>query len=422
MDKARKQSYFNLVMHWNIQALAISLIVLTSIFSGCVTSVKQEPFTKFSESADSLRDGTDKAMNVLIPQTVARYKQDLIEELTTKESDELFTSSRLELKEGDSFHFESVPRYMVFDQFKVGLLSTTDSMHKYTVLLLDFANEEIQNEDEFNKFAKDLNVNASEAVRMINKAAGKQTAENIGLISTAAAALFNNYLKYQQKKVLIEAIAKNQPTVEQYAEKVKQAIIIIANASNQEYLHNSNDLKKQMLDSQKRSSAIDALIKLNREHFAQIQTLNVLKDSVNQFPSAHKELESAVKNPDLSLVHIIELVNRGNQLKAMVESAQKANKNKLLETDLNQVEVQAVALETDAKLSALDAANAQAEAVLARIAANADPNNAQKEAKAKELEERASQLKEIAEKKAESAKLAREAADAVKSSVQALTN
>lgn len=361
-------------------------------------------------------------MEVLISQTVARYKQDLLEELNTKESEELFASSRLVLKSDDPFQFESVPRYMVFDQFKVGLRSITDAMHQYTVLLRDFANEEIQSEEEFKKFAEDLNANAFEAVRTITKSAGKNTAENIGLISTSAAALFNNYLRNQQKKVLLEAIAKNQPTVEQYSDKVKEAIVIVAIASNEEYLINSEELAKQMLEPNKSSAAIDALIKLNREHFTQSQVLKLLNDSVGKFPSAHKEIEIAVNNPDRSLAHIIELVNRGNQLKSMVESAKKANKNELLEADLVKMEAEAVAFETDAKLSALDAASAQAEAILARIAANADPNSAQKEAKAKELEERASELKEIADKKAKTAKLVREAADAVKSSVQSLTN
>lgn len=421
MDR-NKHRPFNIFQQWNFLALAIFLIVFTSLLSSCATPIKQKPFTKFSESAESLRDGTDKAMEILIPQTIARYKRDLSEELTTGESQELFESSRLVLKTDDPLQFESVPRYMVFDQFKVGLRSITDAMHQYTVLLRGFANEEIQSEEEFKKLAEDLNANAFEAVRTINKSVGENTAENIGLISTSAAALFNNYLRNQQKKVLLEAVAQNQPTVEQYAEKVKEAIIIVANASNQEYIINSKELAKQMLEPNKSSAAIDALIRLNREHFTQTQTLKVLNDSIGKFPSAHKELESAVNNPDQSLAHIIELVNRGNQLKAMVESAQKANKSMLLEADSEQMEAQAVAFETDAKLSALDSANAQAEAVLARIVANVDPNNAQKEAKAKELEERASKSKKNADKKAETAKLVRETADAVKSSVQALTN
>ena len=129
-----------------------------------------------------------------------------------------------------------------------------------------------------------------------------------------------------------------------------------------------------------------------------------------------------MENPDRSLAHIIELVNRGNQLKAMVENAKKANKNNLLETDSAKVEAQAVALETDAKLAALDAANAQAEAVIARIVANADPNNAQKGGKAEELEKRASQLKKVADEKAANAKLVRDAAESVKRNIQALTN
>ena len=254
----------NVSLLGNGQLMAISLIIITSLISGCATTIKQDLFTKFSESAETLRDGTDKAMGVLIPQTVTRYKQDLLEELKTEGSGELYISSRLELNGNDPFQFESGPRYMVFDQFKVGLRSMTDAMHKYTVLLRDFANEEIQSDEEFKKLAKDLNANAFEAVRTVDKLVGENTAKNIGIISTAAAAAFNNYLKNQQKEVLLEAIEKNQPTIEQYAEEVKEAIAIIAKASNKEYLDRSHDYTVQMKTPSKSSAAIDALIKLNR--------------------------------------------------------------------------------------------------------------------------------------------------------------
>lgn len=420
----RRKQYWplNTLLGWNVPVLALSLFTHTVLLSGCATPIKQGPFAKFSESAEALRDGTDKAVETLIPQNVARYKQDLLDELTTKETNELFASSRLKLKPDDPFQFESVPRYMVFDQFKIGLRSMTEAMHKYTVLLRDFADEEIKTDEEFKKLAEDLNANAFEAIRTIDKSVDQNTAENVGLISTVAAAVFNNYIRNQQKKVLIEAIIANQPTVEQYTKKAKEAIFLIAKASNHEYLNSSKELVDQMLEPNKKSIAIESLIRLNREHFTQTQALKILNNSVEKFSTAHKALKSAVNNPNRSIAHIIELVDKANQLTAMVETAKKANKNKLLEADSEQAEAQAVALETDAKLSALDAAKAQADAVIARIAADTDPGNAQKDEKAKKLEKRASQLKEMADKKAETAKLVREAVDAVKSSVQALTN
>ncbi len=401
---------------------SFSLLLLTGLISGCATPVKQEPFTKFAESAETLRDGTDRAMEVLIPQTVARYKKELQDELKARESSELYSSARLELSDGSPFDFESVPNYMVFDQFKVGLREMTDALHKYSVLLRDFADDEMQSKEEFDKFATELNANAFEALRVVDKNAGTNSAENVGLISTVAAAAFNNYLKSKQKEVLVDAVEKNQSTVVQYTDKVQQAIKIIANASNQEYLSLSAEYAEQMLDQNKSSNSIDALIKLNRDHFSQIQALKTLNDAVGKFPSAHNDLKNAAKNPDQSLSSIIELVNRGNQLKSVAESAKKANTNTLLETDAKTVEAQAVALEVEAKLASLDASSARADAVVARLDANANPDNAQKEQKAKNLEEKALALKGIADKKAADAKLLREAADAVKASVKALTN
>ena len=400
----------------------LSLLIVIGLISGCATPVKQEPFTRFAESAETLRDGTDKAMEVLIPQTVARYKKELQDELKARESSALYSSARLELSIDSPFDFESVPGYMVFDQFKVGLREMTDALHKYSVLLRDFADDEMQSKEEFEKFATELNANAFEALRVVDKNAGTNSAENVGLISTVAAAAFNNYLKNKQKDVLIGAVEQNQSTVVQYTNKVQQAIKIIAHASNQEYLNLSAEYAEQMLDQNKSSTSIDALIKLNRDHFSQIQALKVLNDAVSKFPAAHNELKSAAKNPDQSLSSIIELVNRGNQLKSVAENAKKANTNSLLDADAKNVEAQAVALEVESKLANLDASSAQADAVVARLDANANPDDAAKEKKAKELEEKASKLKDIADKKAADAKLLRQAADAVKTSVKALTN
>lgn len=397
------------------------LLLLSGLISGCATPVKQEPFTKFAESAETLRDGTEKALEVLIPQNVIRYKKELQEELKEKK-DDLLSSALLELSTDSPFDFESVPQYMVFDQFKVGLREMTDALHNYSVLLRDFADEEIQSEEEFEKFAADLNANAFEALKAVDKKAGNNSANNVGLISSLAATAFNNYIKNKQKEVLIDAVNTNQTTVVQYADKVQRAIKIIAEESNQEYLSNSTELANQMLEPTKTSTSIDALIKLNRDHFSQIETLKALNEAVGKFPTAHKELIKAATNPDQSLAGIIELVNRGNLLKAMVANAKKSNKNTLLEADSKNIEAQAVALEIEAKLANLDATNSQADAVVARLDANANPSNTLKEKKAKELEEKASKLKDVAEKKASDAKLLRDAADAVKTSVQALTN
>lgn len=401
---------------------SFALLLIPGLISGCATQVKQEPFTAFAESAEAVRDGADKAMEILIPQNVTRYKKELQEELKAKDSVELYSSARLELSDNSPFDFESVPDYMVFDQFKVGLREMTNALQNYSVLLRDFADDEIQSKEEFEKFATELNANAFEALRVVDNNAGGNSAENSGLISSVAAAAFNNYLKNKQKDVLVDAVEKNQEIIFQYADKVQQAIKIIAAASNQEYLSASQEYAEQMLDQNKSSSAIDGLVKLNRDHFSQIQALKTLSDAIGKFPSAHKELRNAAINPDHSLSGMIELVNRGNQLKSMAENAKKANTNILLETDAKNIEAQAVVLEVEAKLASLDASSAQADAVVARLDANANPDDTQKEQKAKELEEKSSKLKDVANKKAADAKLLREAADAVKSSVKALTS
>ena len=301
----------------------ISLILCLCFMMGCVTSVKREPFKKFLESTESLKIGTANSIDLLIPQTISRYKKELLEELKSKQSDELYSSARLKLVDDSPFIFEEVPRYMTFDQFKVGLQSMTATLYSYSSLLLGFANKEIQNDEEFKKLAEELNANSFETLRTLNKLVDNNSANNIGILSSIAATAFNKYLQNKQKEILVDAIKQNQLSIETYIEKIKQAISIIAVASNQEYLDTSKEYMARMLEPNKSSNAIDALIKINREHFAQIQSLKLLNEAIGKIPDAHKELINAANNPNQSLVHIIELSNRGNQLKAMLESAKK---------------------------------------------------------------------------------------------------
>ena len=384
---------------------------------GCGTSIKKQPFIEFTQSVEAFRSGADKVVDSLITKQIDSYKKNLTEELEQKKSTELFSKTSFSIQDGDPLSFSSVPSYFVFDQFIVGLRAMTDSLHEYSVILNNIAGNEIQSEAEFKEFSAELNSNAFEALNSIDNSVSKNGAENVGLISAVAATAFNNYLSGKNSEALVDAITKNQPSIELYTERAMEAIALIAGASNKNYDDLSNEYKNQMLDQNLRTRAINELINLNLEHYSLIQTLNALHKAVEKYPAAHKELINAALSDNNSLTNMIALVNQANKLEALIEESQQSNATSLLEINSRDIEAQAIELEVESKLLKLEASNAQAEAVIARIEANADSNNVNKEQKAIALEAIAQEKKAIADLKEADAKLMRDAANAVKNSI-----
>lgn len=409
-------------------------IFLIICLSACVSPIKQEPFSKLSESVIVLKDGTNSAIDILIPQNIVRYKKDLINELNNGQ-DKLIKKSAIQFNNSEEiltvfsnsekgsetniiYEVESVPSYMKFDQFKVGLNNMAEALYDYTILLRNFANRDIQSQEELNKFIENLNNNAFEAVKSINSSTGEQSAKNVAIVSTATSALFNSYLKNKQKKILVDAIASNQKLVEEYTNNVGYGIDLMQVSIRTEYQDESNNLKRDMLDSNLRSNSIDSLIKINREYFSQTQALKALKELVLKYPIAHEELKKVVINSEHSLVEINNFMAQANQLKNLAESSRKYNSNSLISDDINKIEAKAISLETEAKIAALDLAKVQADSIIARIEANNNKNDLNKEKRADELEKKFKDLKIVSDQKTADAQQMRELTESIKNSIQ----
>lgn len=418
------------------------LIVISIIFilSGCMSTINKEPFSKFSESVIVLKDGTNSAMDILIPKNIIRYKKDLNDELNNGEN-VLFKNSTIQFSNSEEnlmissyseallnsekdneinviYKIESVPNYMKFDQFKVGLNNMADALYDYTVLLRNFANRDIQSQEQLDKFIIDINSHAFEAVKSINRSTGEKSAKNVALVSTATSVLFNSYLKNKQKKILIDAITTNQKLIEEYTQSVGYAIDLMQISIRSEYQDESAKIKRNILDPSLRSNSIDSLIEINREYFLQNQALTALKKLILDYPVAHDGLKKAVINSEHPLIEINNFMAQANQLKILVESAKKNNINSLIDEDINKIETKAITLETEAKMANLDLAKLQADAIIARIDANTNKNDLNKLKKADELENKVKDLKVIVNRKIADAQQMRELSDSIKDSMK----
>lgn len=404
MRRTRRHAYSDAI----ISIFSICIILL----SGCSSTINPAPFNEFQTSSESLRDGADAVMNVVIPQTLARHKV----RAQTDDLAEIPEMHRLTLKKDMDLTFDKVPNYLIHDQFKVGLWEMNNAMVGYTTMLQGLVNKQVLTKGQFEALVNEFNGSAFSAYVALKDDASSTAAENTGLLAAGATGLFETYIKHQKEKDLIAALEINQPIVDDFSTKMVEGLSIIEVALEKEYADSSLHLQEQLINEDRvnRARIVESWITLNRDYFGHIQSLKALNKAAIAFPNAHKELVSAVKTPGKPLANAIAMVSYAKQLKSIADGAQRANKQILLERELLPIESQAVLLEAGANKAEHAYALAQVDAVSARIASDADPQNVEKKIRADKLEQEALTLKAASEEKSAVAQKMREAVDAVK--------
>lgn len=399
---------------------AVLLIAVLLTFS-CSSTIKETPFKDFNQSTKSLSEGVELSMQSLVTKNNARYKKEIADEVQNGAID---TQKLVLVPDGDDpFAFTAYPDYLVTERFRTNLLKIINGMHEYSTAILALAKEDVYTDEQFKQLANDLNANTLSAATAIDDGLSPDGGDKIALFSSASAAIFQQYIQSKKKEELIKALQTNQPTIEAFTIKITEAITIIAAALNHEFNEQSSELAKLVIVSNTSAAALDAMIALNKEHYAQITNLRTIKNALAAFPSAHKGLIAAIEDNDsVSFASISAFVEKANSVKAVYESAKIANKNSLLEAGLDDIEKQANKLKADSELAAIEAAKAKAEAVLARLESDADPGNTTKEDNASQLEARATLLQTVADEKAEAAKQALDTLENYKSAIAAVVN
>lgn len=396
-----------------ISSMFAIVVLLTA---GCA-SVPVEPFQAFSQSLVELNQGSDKALADLMPLSENRFKRELIEELEGGDGEDneesLLESMQISTDPSTPFTIKAAPLFLKTEQFKIGVNQVTGSLVTYSQLLLQLADPELLSKKTFDDLATDLNANAFQAISTMNTDPSEQMQSDVALFSQLAIAATQAYLQSKRKSELINALEKNQIAVANFAKAMQRAVVIIAQATVNEYLANYPVLARKAVVKSTRTKAVDELIALNRNHIRQIKTLQALHQAYGKIPAAHAELAKSVAEPKQGLSTIINVMETGKWLQAGYDQALAANRAESAQTKADKASAQADALEAEAEAAALRSAIANVAAVHARIEADADPDNKDKERVAKELEETAKELKEEATKKKTSAQELRAAADIV---------
>lgn len=395
------------------------LILILLLTSGC-SSIPTEPFKAFSNSLVELSIGTDKALAELIPLSEKNFKRDLIKELdsgrVSSGQDSLLESLAIST-DLSTITVKVAPLFLKTEQFKIGTGHVTKSLVMYSQLLIQLSDPELLSKKTFNDLAIDLNANAFQAVSTMNTDPSERTLKKIALFSQLAIATTQSYLQSKRKSELVNALEKNQQTVDEYAKAMQRAVKIMTKSINVEYLMNYRLLIRNASIKNTRIQGVDDLIALDRNYIRQIKTLQALYQAYGDIPSAHAELAKVVSVPEKGLSKIIHIMEAGKQLQAGYDSSLAFNKSENAQAKADMASAQADALEAQAETAVLRFANANVLAVNARIEANAEPNNNDKEVAAQQLEKNAKDLKAEAEKKKTSAQELRAAANAVQQSV-----
>lgn len=400
----------------------ICLFSLTAIaLIGCASTTNTKPFEEFQNSAEALRDGSNEAIEVLIPETATRFEAN-----NTATVAAFMDAHKIELdKAKGPYVFKRVPVYLEQERFKIGLWDMNNTMVGYTNVLLALAGKDVMTDDEFTAKVNELNANGFAAYLAFqgeskDENTHAQAAENSGIFSTAAILAFEIYLQNKKDRELIAALEENQPQIELFSGTFINAIELIRVNLEREYNERVGNFPELYLANQ--NLAIKQYMTLNRTYYAQLNSLKALHRSAELFPKAHAQLVSAVKSPGEPLSAVHTMMNYGKQLKKIADDAKKTNEQLLLERNLIPAEAQADALTADSAAANHEYAKVQVQAVAARIAADSDPGNAEKNKAAVDLEKKAHDLKAVAEQKAAAAQKMREAVDALKTASAATLN
>lgn len=391
------------------------MAILLSIISGCASTPSQ-PFQTFQESLNELRIGTDKALANLVPETEGRFKRQLIDELENGETT-LLESLQISTSQNKPFALKDAPLFLKVEKFRLGANEATASLGAYAALLVQLTDPNFISKDKIKNIAENLNANATEAIIAMNTDPNEDSSQNVALFSLAAAEAFEGYLNFTRKKALIDILEENQLNIEQYSQKMQNAVKIMAYSAYNEYTDKYQQTYRKAINPNTRTKGIDELISLAKDYSEQVKIFQALNEAYGQIPVAHAGLKETVQTSGKGLKSIVALLENAEGLQKRYDQTIRLNKAAALQSKADVSAAKADELTSRAKLALLESKIAEADALEARSAASNDPTNSDKVEIAKNLSETARIKKEEADKLIEQAKSYKAASENIQDEV-----
>lgn len=300
------------------------LLLFTLILSlaGCA-SVDPEPFSRFADSLQPLRQAVDTQMAT----AVTGSREELIQKVSDK--DDPIIAPDLQLDFPASTHFVSrygfgqdgEPKFVKFNRMRLGLSSLNDAVIAYARSLEMLAGgaksgDILPSTTEFDQMARNLNTNAGTAAAALKLGTdpGKQA-----LLSTAAIQLFKAFIENERRKDLVNAIGEVQPQIEAYSMAARQAVVLLAEVVKTNYTITVEPLLEAVPPN-----AVP-ILKLNDTTQTTLAMLQSMANSYQSLPAAHRDLKAAANRKTTGLAGIIALGEEASRLNGLVKQLAEVN-------------------------------------------------------------------------------------------------
>lgn len=171
-----------------------------------------------------------------------------------------------------------------------------NAMVEYFDLLVALSGKEVATDAEFDDLAVKLN-------KSTEKLGAKEAAP---IISTAAAAIFKQFLNSKREKELKAAISRNQAAVERFSSLGVELVGIfrtnVRKSYSMRFTYLSEVFKLGVGDIERRRKAAAATLELNDRLLKAMEMLNGLERAYGLVPDAHKSLISSESSRNLKVV------------------------------------------------------------------------------------------------------------------------
>lgn len=258
-----------------------SFLIVLFFIASC-GSVDKSKFEAFNNSVSSLTDQTQEALRSSQRMTREEGIRKLTEGKESKPSE-----LRIKVEEFD-WIMEREPTYIKLQKAERKLVQLNNLFSSYSNLLLNIAQSKAEDSKAFSELAGKLNKNANNLLKTTNANVELKTT---GIISSAAISSLEAFLTKKREKYLREAIKNNQQYVSDYISHMVLIIDLIKELKIKVY----NDLftvqSIEWLKSSNKKSNSQEIFNLNDDLIVQLETLRLLRESLNVLPEIHSTLQ-----------------------------------------------------------------------------------------------------------------------------------
>lgn len=396
------------------------------IAAGC-SSIDSKPFEKFSVSLTELDKGATASLNISIPLTESRFRNELVSDLRAGRS-EAYQLITVQVDAFDPFYISPGPLFIEAERFKAGIQKSNQVWIDYASLLVMLSSEKLSDPADFEKMSTDLNNHSMNAIRAFKTDPSEVSAKNAAIFSTIAVTAAKEFIDNKKKETLTKVLVDNQTAIDSFAEQMKSATIIMAQYSTQEHTELQQVESRNLLtllvgtDEVKIQKSVSKLIEIKQRHAQQMLSLNTLYIAYSKIPEAHKALSNSLSESDTSLAAINSLFEKGVAMHTSYESKLTQNKAELIQAKSDAADALASAAELKYQQAVLVSSQAQLDYTRAIADSSNSPNDQGKKDLASNLKEQAGKLKEDADKLKEQAEALRIAANSVQDSANIIKN